>query len=765
MRQINLPLVPDAVINLGQSFSVLFEADQVTWFHGLDITCRHRRSDQNQFRMEIARLCAFSDVKQSVMARATGLHANTIMGYVARMLKSGPGSFFSPSPVRSATVLTEERLADCQRRLGEGRSRSQVAAEAGIKKNTLDKAIRDGRLRLPAAAPSAASTPGARATAGREAALHGMGSGCTAVDGRVEASLGALSGMASVFETAQSVLCGGVLCAVPALVASGLYRFLDLLPWPAENASYYYSITHVVTLLAFMALLRIRSPEAVRREDPEEFGRLLGLDRIPEVQCIRRRLRTLAADPKAVSEWTRKLSGLWMSDCPELAGVLYVDGHVRAYYGERAELPRRFFSRLRLCLRGITDWWVNDITGQPFFYVERQTNEGMLAVLRDEIVPRLLREVPGQPADAELAADPSLCRFTLVFDREGYSPAFFREMWVGHRIACITYRKRVSDEWPAEMFRPMQARMGSGAEATLMLASKAVMLPCRDADGKAAGLPVMEVRRLMDSGHQTSIVTTNQKMADLKVAVSIFSRWGQENFFHYMEEEFALDVLAGIRTADIPCGSTVVNPERKSLERERRVIQGKLARKRQELGRLAMPRDAGTAKETEELLLDKASCVEAIQNYEQDSENLKEAVKKLPRRILYADLPEAQKFKGLESTPKLLLDTIRMVAYRAETAMASISSAFLAAPDTVRSWIKALMTATADIIPDCGSKMLNVRIYPLGEERINRMALELFQTLNESETVFQGTDLVMHYSLLGGDEKDATIQNPRAQEL
>ena len=58
--------------------------------------------------------------------------------------------------------------------------------------------------------------------------------------------------------------------------------------------------------------------------------------------------------------------------------------------------------------------------------------------MKQDIVPRLLAEVPGQPTGEELAAHPYRCRFTLVFDREGYSPEFFQSMWEA-RIACQTY--------------------------------------------------------------------------------------------------------------------------------------------------------------------------------------------------------------------------------------------------------------------------------------------------------------------------------------
>jgi len=205
----------------------------------------------------------------------------------------------------------------------------------------------------------------------------------------------------------------------------------------------YYTSVHVLMLMGFMALCRIKTVEQLRAEAPGEFGKLLGLDRIPEVRCLRRKLSELGKD-EAADRWAAHLSQKWMQADPEAAGTLYVDGHVRVYHGSKSALPRRYVSRQRLCLRGISDYWVNDAIGQPFFVVEKPVDPGLLETLRTGIVPRLLREVPNQPSEEELQANPQRSRFTLVFDREGYSPGFFAEMWRTHRIGCITYTQAPS---------------------------------------------------------------------------------------------------------------------------------------------------------------------------------------------------------------------------------------------------------------------------------------------------------------------------------
>jgi hypothetical protein len=156
-----------------------------------------------------------------------------------------------------------------------------------------------------------------------------------------------------------------------------------------------------------MALCRIKAVEQLQYETPGELGKLMGLDRIPEVRCLRKKLSELSQE-KAPDRWAAVLSKEWMEQRPQLAGTLYVDGHVRLYHGKQTQLPRRYIARQRLCLRGTTDYWVNDALGLPFFSVERPIDHGLLEALRTDIVPRLLKDVPAQPTVEELKADPHL---------------------------------------------------------------------------------------------------------------------------------------------------------------------------------------------------------------------------------------------------------------------------------------------------------------------------------------------------------------------
>ncbi|MGH8568535.1 MAG: putative transposase, partial [Gammaproteobacteria bacterium] len=402
-----------------------------------------------------------------------------------------------------------------------------------------------------------------------------MGRGATATLERLAASLGQLGAMAPRFEDALDIPKGGVLLALPALLVCGLLRhagqYFQLPPG-------FYGLETIFLLLAFMALARLKSIEALRYCAPGEWGKLLGLDRIPEVRTLRAKLKHLAEQGQAF-EWSAALCTEWMAATPEEAAVLYVDGHVRVYHGSQTRLPKHYVARERLCLRATADYWVNAMDGQPFFVVSQAVDPGLLQVLEHEIIPRLERDLPREPTPEELAADPLLHRFTVVFDREGYSPAFIARM-KQKRIACLTYHKHPGEDWPVEEFLPTEATLPSGEPVTMKLAERGTFL--------GGEVWVREIRKLTDTGHQTAILSTDYRSETARLAGAMFSRWSQENFFRYMRQHYSLDSLVDYRTETIPETTRVVNPAYRTLDGQVRKKLGILNRKRAEFGALTL---------------------------------------------------------------------------------------------------------------------------------------------------------------------------------
>ncbi len=150
------------------------------------------------------------------------------------------------------------------------------------------------------------------------------------------ARLGLLADAASWFRPGRAIPRAGVLLAVPALVGSGVFEVARAV-YGSLGPAFYGLRTTILTLL-MMALLRLKRPEALKEHAPPELGRLLGLDRAPEVKTLRRKLGEMAALGRAVA-FGRELFSRRVAARGEALGFLYVDGHVRVYHGKHT-LPK-----------------------------------------------------------------------------------------------------------------------------------------------------------------------------------------------------------------------------------------------------------------------------------------------------------------------------------------------------------------------------------------------------------------------------------------
>lgn len=558
--------------------------------------------------------------------------------------------------------------------------------------------------------------------------------GATDTEGRLLASLFRSGPLEPFFSRSLDVPNGGVLLGLPALLSMGLLRHTEkFFQLPAG----YYGIGNIFLLLAFMALARLKTIESLRYCSPGEWGKLLGLDRIPEARTMREKVRLLARDGMA-SQWGAELSHDWMKMFPESAGVLYIDGHVRVYSGSQTELPRHHVARQKLCLRATTDYWVNAMDGQPFFMINKAVDPGLLTVLEDEIVPRLEQEIPHQPGLFELEAERFLPRFTLVFDREGYSPDFMLRMW-RKRIACQSYRKYPGEDWPEKEFQNQKVPLVSGHIAEMRLAERGTFL-----GGK---LWVREIRKIRKDGHQTSIISTDYTRELTLSAASMFARWSQENFFKYMREHYNLDRLVDYSIEDIPETTRVVNPLYREADGEVRKQAAQLARKRCECDEIVLCDNIEPDKVIE-YETKKLAFQEDVARMEKTLADLKACRRGTPKHVMLSDLPEEDQFRKLGTKSKYFIDTIKLIAYRAETAMVNIVRQTMRHSNEARSLLRSLYATEADILPDYEKKTLTVRLHQPAN-RCSAVTIEkLCRELNATNTRYPGTDLRLLYKMV-----------------
>lgn len=739
MTQLLLPFISPGVTQINPIVSVWQNDDQWTYFLGKFPIYSHRVDDQRMFRLTIAQLIESGACRQTEMINAFGVSKSSVIRAQNKLRNGGSESFFIDRRGRKGgTVLTPEVLDQAQSLLDRGLPRKEIAEELGVKYDTLRKAINDGRLKDKERLESI--TNKSTRTVVDAAAADGMGTACTRVEERTFAAFGVCEGAPVRFESCLDVPKGGVLCALPALLANGLLEGAERLLGDVKG---YYTTFHILLLLAFMGLCRIKTMEKMRGHAPGELGKLLGLDRIPEVRCLRKKIDDLSAGDTA-ERWASHLSKHWMDADTNSAGTLYIDGHVRVYHGGLTKPPRRYVSRERLCLRGTTDYWVNDAIGRPFFVVEKPVDPGLLKTLQNDIVPRLLKDIPDQPTEQELSANPQQCRFILVFDREGYSPAFFKKMWQKHRISCMTYHKHPGEDWPEKWFTEHEVTMPNGETVTMELAEMGSLV----GSGEGA-IWMREIRKLTQSGHQTSLISTVYELPHTQLGARMFSRWCQENFFRYMMEHFAIDLLQEYGTADLPDTERVINPAWRVLDRSRNSIQNKLRYRRARFAEMTMhPESEDNAAKYEKWMTKKAELLEQIEQYESELDGLKMKLKIEPKHITWIELDEKDKFLRLLPGRKRLTDTVKMISYRAETAMAGMLKKPTVDRAAARRLLQDLYVTEADILPRPEENLLHVRVHSASRPASNAALAQLFDELNAAEVCYPGTDIHMTYEIM-----------------
>jgi hypothetical protein len=566
-----------------------------------------------------------------------------------------------------------------------------------------------------------------------------MGYGTSRSLERVAAACGLLSGVDLKFVCADDVPQGGVLCALPALLMEGLLRHSHkYYKLPAG----YYPLESYFLYLALLALVRCRSLEQTRYQAPGEWGKLLGLDRLPEVKTLRTKIGILCQEEGQAALWQSQLAKEWMegaqSQDPAL-GVFYVDGHVRVYHGKQGPLPRHYVAREKLLLRGTVDYWVNGMGGDPFFVLTQPINEGLIEALR-QVVARLLKEAP-QPDQAKLEADPQAPRFTVVFDREGYSPKFFAEL-SQQRIAILTYHKYPKDPWPVEEFRLQKVRLHTGEVVERSLAERGTRL--------RNGLWVREVRMLSPNGSQGSILSTHRGLDLTQIAAWMKARWSQENFLKYMREHFGLDRLIEYGTEPLPETTLVVNPARRQLEQQIRRERGRLRRLEARFGAHSLPTQP-TPKQVQAFEQEGGQLRQSIQEQSALIDQLKKQRKQISPKLQLKELPAEQRLRQLCSESKHFIDTVKMIAYRAESALAGQMGEYLQREDDARALLRRVFLTPADLRPDYKNQTLTVHLHRLGSPLQDAAVAKLCEHLNQTQTLFPTTGLRLIYRQIGSN--------------
>lgn len=549
---------------------------------------------------------------------------------------------------------------------------------------------------------------------------------------RLLACFGLLDDAVPLFGNAKAVPGAAVLCAVPVLVASGIFQVASRLYGDIGPA--FYGLRTTLLILLLMALRRIKRTEGLKEHDPQALGCVLGLDRAPEVKTVRRKLTRLAGRHRA-EQLGQELARLRVERRGQLMGFLYIDGHVRVYHGKR-NLPKAHVARMRLSMPATTDYWVNDQGGDPLLVITASANAGLVKML-----PEVLGEVRKLISDR---------RVTVVFDRGGWSPKLFKKL-LDLNFDILTYRKGKFRRIGTHRFVLRSATI-DGRKIEYRLHDKAIRL----LKGK---LRLRQVTRLSDNGHQTAIITSRWDLTDIEVAYRMFDRWRQENFFKYLREEFLLDALVDYQVEPDDPTRTVPNPQRRALDKKIRNARAEVARFEQAYGAAAADNPEGRRPTMRGFKIAHGTIGKQLRAARQRLAKLLERRRGVPQRVEVREVSEDAVVR-LATERKHLTNIIKMVAYQAESDLfAFLRPNYARTDDEGRTLLHELFSGAADI--EVTDSQLRVTINPLSAPHRTLAVKELCKTLTETATIFPGSRLLMSFDIHPSPQIGLAFPGPR----
>ena len=278
-------------------------------------------------------------------------------------------------------------------------------------------------------------------------------------------------GAVPVFTPGARYPLAGLLLALPALEGTGLLGAAREVYGQVKDG--FYGLAATLLTLVFLALAGEPRAEGATRVPPAALGRVLGLDRAPEVKTIRRKLGELAAAGKA-ADLIMALARRHAAARPDALGFLYVDGHARVYHGTR-NVQKTHVARLKFPAPATMETWVTGQDGDPVFMVTAGPSDSLAGELR-----RLLPDLRGIAGEG----------VTVCFDRGGWSPALFADI-TGAGFGLLTWRKGPAPDLPAEVFTTVTCADDRGRAHQYELADTIAELgiqrgPAQGPDGDAA---------------------------------------------------------------------------------------------------------------------------------------------------------------------------------------------------------------------------------------------------------------------------------------
>jgi hypothetical protein len=729
-----LPLTPAGAVLIGDAAALVVDDDGGRVFIRGELTFVWDAGDDLGRRLAAVQLVRIKAARAMAVATAFGVTTVTLWRWRKELDATGAqGLAQDKRGPKGPSRLTPAVVADIRGRRRGGASLRAIAAAVGVSTFSVRRALSE-----PTPEPA---TPTEEPQPGPKADLPVLPAPADRWGERAAARWGQLTHADPMFAPAARVPLAGLLLAIPALQATGLLPCATTVFGCLRNG--FYGLDTVLVEGVLRALAGEPRAEGATRIDPAALGRVLGLDRAPEVKTIRRKITALAATGRA-DELLAAMAATHVARLdatnPHLLAVFYVDGHVRAYQGGR-KVAKTHLSRLKFPAPATVETWISDAAGDPVLVVMAEPGASLAMELR-RLLPDLRRAVGDHR------------RVLVGFDRGGWSPTLFAHM-DAEGFDVLTWRKGFAENLDPDLFTDLTYTDETGrshqwrvADTTVdLLVDNEQVFTMRQVSLIVANNKAGRETRGQDSTRQIHILTTRADLPVEQVIYKMGSRWRQENYFRYARMHFDLDSHDAYATTDDDPARLVPNPAKKKAHKQ--VLAARARYDRALAATDAALLQAVSPPPGQSVLITNAdhdTITADLRAARADLDTAQAAHRGVPARLPLGQVNPGQQVLDVQT--KLISHAIRIAAFNTATALARairVHTGYARANHEAHALVRQALTGSGDIDP--GDGVLTVRLDPLPTGRATAAIAQLCEHLTATQTRYPGTNLLLRYEV------------------
>ena len=479
-----------------------------------------------------------------------------------------------------------------------------------------------------------------------------------------------------------------------------------------------YRIDDIMAAITVYTLQGALCPEQVKSIHAEEFGVVLGKERGPCCDTLRRNLAALGRHglPEVFEQsLLERLLALGYIE----VGLVHLDGHFVPYHG-KAPVAKGYWPQRQGPFKGFEQFWATDHRGRP---IVCRLEQAFIAF------PRMIVQIAQQLKD-QLAAAGKTEPLILVFDRGAYSATLFAQLdELG--VGWITYQKGNVYHKPEFFSSQVQILRSNDKVFTTLYEHKQVTITGYRTDVHA--LALYNPNRDTQATLITNLDRLYPEACDPMLLIGgLKDRWCEENFFKVAKTGEDIDHLMGFDIS--PMGDEeylVPNPKyHDALQRieQLRTRQVKIQRqvdtllkRYQDLKRKpGFERWMESKKNQKLLATHKAISSELVK--------LESQVEQEPEYISYKQLKEKE-YNVFRFHRHRVIMGLKMVAYHVRQQMREMAAKFFSDPRELSKFLYVLLRAGGSY--EFGMDHDTIRLVAPAMPRYREAAQALLHAFNE----------------------------------